>query len=891
MANPFDQFDTSAPAVIYGKPDTSKAEADARLRDEAARKAELDAIKTQSEQIKLQQAKTANAVTGGVDASVDQGKSAAFAERAQGALKNYESQNLDPDSLVGRAASGVFPRGTAMMSSDKRNAVRAAEREFIASVLRYDSGAAIPPSEFSDAYEIYFPSPNAGPEEIKQKAEARRRAIQGLLIGAGPAAARVGQAQAAAETPQANRLSKEQQDKIFAFINAGNRTPEEVAAYYSEITGGGQLDPERTKQALARVAKGEPVGGVDYSIADAQAKAAAEAEAAKVSAVDGAPGLGTLGTQGITLGLSDEAAGLGKAIAGMFQGGDGSFADNYTLGRDAERIRIEQARQNTGALGTAAEIGSGLLSGGASVLTGPIKAVAAGGGIAGFGYGDGAANSTTNALLGAGGGAVLAKGMGVVGNRLASRAPRNSLLPDVAQAAQAEGVRVGRPIVDPSVRAKMGALESTPGGSNVVREGLQQTSSDVEAAVGRLGRNRQALDNVVAGEKVQDAGRRTMQQTKTVVDRLYKRAEGMSAGVKADPKNAVAILDQNLAELGQAPETNAAVIRFLEGLKSDLSNGPLSIDTIRQIRSGIRGSISEKNLSFSDAERRAMQVLDAASQDIETALGSNPQALQAYKLADARYRQRREYIDQVLSPILGKRDNPLSGEKAFAKIQAMASPKGNSRQMASLWKSLTPDEASDVAATMAANLGRDAAGEFSPARFVSQVSRLSPQARRVAFGPDGTRSIENLVKISDAYSAASKDINWSRSGAVRNYRELLRDVVLGGGGGGALSMVGGGSGATTAIMAAGAAGAAAGGKAIANNLSAKTLMNPQFAKWLANAPNTTSARAIDQHFSQLAKIAASNPAMATEVNGLRQMLIEAVSKSPGRATASEDKQN
>ena len=331
-------------APISDPPSQFKVSAEARAnedqqmaREREARQAELDAIRAQKDALTLEQQKKANAVTGGVDASVDQGKAAAFAKRAVSAMADYDKRGLDPDSMIGQNVSGILPNVAAAFSSDARNAQRSAEREFIAAILRYDSGAAIPPSEFDNAYQIYFPSSSAGPEEIAAKARARKTAVEGLMIGAGPAAARVGVTQMDEPAVKGDRLTKEQQDKIFAFINAGNRTPEEVAQFYSDLTGGGQLDPERTKQALEGVAKGNPVGGVDYSKIDAQAQAAAEAEAVKVNSVVGDPGLGVLGKQGVTLGLSDEAAGLGNAIAGMFQSGDGSFADNYTVGRDAER--------------------------------------------------------------------------------------------------------------------------------------------------------------------------------------------------------------------------------------------------------------------------------------------------------------------------------------------------------------------------------------------------------------------------------------------------------------------------------------------------------------------------------------------------------------------------
>ena len=154
----------------------------------------------------------------------------------------------------------------------------------------------------------------------------------------------------------------------------------------------------RIKAALAK--GGKLADGVNYKDADQAARARAEAEAARVSAVDGKPDLGTIANQGATWGLSDEASGVGKVIGSALKG-DFNIADNYTVGRDAERVRLEQARQNTGGVGTAVEIGSGMMTGGAGVLANPVRAATAGGAISGFGYGEGAGGSAVSAAGGA----------------------------------------------------------------------------------------------------------------------------------------------------------------------------------------------------------------------------------------------------------------------------------------------------------------------------------------------------------------------------------------------------------------------------------------------------------------------------------------------------------
>jgi hypothetical protein len=104
-------------------------------------------------------------------------------------------------------------------------------------------------------------------------------------------------------------------------------------------------------------------------------------------------------------------------------------------------------------------------------------------------------------------------------------------------------------------------------------------------------------------------------------------------------------IDQELSQLAEAPETNAAEIGFLEKLKSDLSQ-PQTVGSIRRIRTSLRGPDQQANLTATTAEARAMRVLDAAKNDIQR--DAPPAAASAYARADAFNRERQTHIDTVL---------------------------------------------------------------------------------------------------------------------------------------------------------------------------------------------------------------------------------------------------
>jgi hypothetical protein len=124
-----------------------------------------------------------------------QGKSAGFADRAQEAdviLQQLEGkyspaainakQSVQDFPLVG-GALGAATNKLALSESDQR--AEQAQRNFVNSILRQESGAAISAGEFENAKRQYFPQPGDSAAVIAQKAANRRTAIAGLARSAG----------------------------------------------------------------------------------------------------------------------------------------------------------------------------------------------------------------------------------------------------------------------------------------------------------------------------------------------------------------------------------------------------------------------------------------------------------------------------------------------------------------------------------------------------------------------------------------------------------------------------------------------------------------------------------------------------------------------------------
>lgn len=137
------------------------------------------------------------AATGGKAPTEFQGKSAGFGARAEQADKIIAglTGKYSPARINAKMAAestpligGLAGAGANSLLSGNEQKAEQAQRDFINSILRQESGAAIGASEFDNARKQYFPQPGDGDDVISQKAANRKLAVQGLKNSAGKAA-------------------------------------------------------------------------------------------------------------------------------------------------------------------------------------------------------------------------------------------------------------------------------------------------------------------------------------------------------------------------------------------------------------------------------------------------------------------------------------------------------------------------------------------------------------------------------------------------------------------------------------------------------------------------------------------------------------------------------
>jgi hypothetical protein len=105
------------------------------------------------------------------------------------AITANETLNTNEGALTGvkDTAAASLPVIGNMVVSEEYQMADQAGREFLAAVLRKDTGAAVTKQEFDIYGKMYLPRPGDGPDVLEQKRIARARALEGIQRGLGPA--------------------------------------------------------------------------------------------------------------------------------------------------------------------------------------------------------------------------------------------------------------------------------------------------------------------------------------------------------------------------------------------------------------------------------------------------------------------------------------------------------------------------------------------------------------------------------------------------------------------------------------------------------------------------------------------------------------------------------
>lgn len=243
------------------------------------------------------------------------------------------------------------------------------------------------------------------------------------------------------------------------------------------------------------------------------------------------------------------------------------------------------------------------------------------------------------------------------------------------------------------------------------------------------------------------------------------------------------------------------------------AGGSLRWDEVRALRSSIGQAVGKISGPLADrAGGEIKQLYGALSKDLEaTAKATGPAAYNAWKVFNKHYAESRRMVDEVLD-IVSASKTGNHPERAFEALYSLGRDKGgraNIQRLREIKKAMPADAWGETVSSIIRMMGNGPDG-FSPARYMTEWGKISPQAKRVFFGGDKVpqgllREMNDLALVAERSRGAEQLINHSRSGAN------MINFATGTGAAGALAS---GNVVTIALAAAGVTSALATAKAM-----------------------------------------------------------------------------
>lgn len=457
-------------------------------------------------------------------------------------------------------------------------------------------------------------------------------------------------------------------------------------------------------------------------------------------------------------------------------------------------------------------------------------------------------------------------------------------LPAVVNAGKQEGVTVNRAMADRSLEPKVVATGKTIAGAKAMRGDMQNVGNQIQGRAQALGNGGTPLEPYNLGETAQNIGKRYIDQSGKDFSRQYAALRTASGGVPIPAQQSLADVDNILARLNKAPDTNAAEINYLQSVRNDLARG-LDVESARDIGSKLSGDISKGSVTFGKAEADVLGVRKAISSDIANGLDASGLSGVAnhFRSVDAAYSQRMDFIKNTIQKLTGPRNAPLPPEQAAARIQAWAGAKGDSSSLGKIMAQATPEEQADIGSTFADALGKNNKGEFSTAILTNNAEQMPARSKQILFGPDGAKSLNNLQMLAKEHARVTSAMGGSPTGLANDARSWMLNALFGLGGTG----IGAAEGGLTGAGIGGVASSAAlmGAKIAKDAFSAKSLMSTKITGWLRSAPRSNDPAQINAWFDRLKAIAVREPALAPEVQQIHDAFTNAANSNIAPAAA------
>jgi len=467
--------------------------------------------------------------------------------------------------------------------------------------------------------------------------------------------------------------------------------------------------------------------------------------------------------QGVSLGYGPRIMGALKSNSIINPGGNPEmpvtdYSEISPAERDKqameayERIVKEQTKRNEAAQEAhPVTYFGGNVAGGAALTpllgASPVSALAQGA-IMGSSEGETAEERAKNALIGGGSGYVLGHAFQNIFGGAKPDATKT------VQAAKDLGIEIPQFVASPNITMQSAAniLRNFPIAGEPIETAARKTVSQMGKAVDNLGGIDPEHAGQIFGTGIKDWVSKTSDD---ILNKAYTAAGSkMDQSIRTPLSNTLDTVSEIMARRTQAeiPGQSGATNYVLNAIKRP---DGLNYNGIKDLRTFIGQKMSGGILPEDVNGAELKQIYSALTFDLDAAANNagGIEGLGIHKTANAMAKAISDKRE-ALTSLIGGNAAGASNENVFNNILGLASNKMGSADINLLNQVrsvMTPEEWSRASSGVISHMGRDADGNFSPARFLGAngFNRLSDAGKDALFGPVGTTMRDNLETIAD----------------------------------------------------------------------------------------------------------------------------------------------
>lgn len=326
-------------------------------------------------------------------------------------------------------------------------------------------------------------------------------------------------------------------------------------------------------------------------------------------------------------------------------------------------------------------------------------------------------------------------------------------------------------------------LEKVPFAGSVIARDAARFVSDVEtattAAVGRIGAPQGAA---AAGATLQAGLRDAVARFNARSAELFGKVDQR---IPRDARFPISQAQDAVAAAKAAFEGNPELARKLglnewDSVMAEAGRSGLSWEAMKRFRSDVGRAIGSNRGALGDEETgRLKQLYGALTADMEAAarqVGGG--AFGAWKAASNHYRTGAQRIERSLDATINA-ENPERAWEAFRALTQEGRSSADIHRMREIKAALKPGEWGTVSASIVDRLGRARAGAqgadgdtFSPAVFLTEWNRLTPEAKSLLLPEDVRAELMDIARVAERVKAANAERNFSNTASAQNIAAL-----------------------------------------------------------------------------------------------------------------------